>query len=601
MHSRSTLAALAATVLSLGLGSVASAAAPYPTDVCVGAKLRAAAVACRDLVDDLGQDLLSPNAGRVTQGRARVAQSLAQAFADAEQVSSAAGVDCAAATVTAATLAQQLEDASLLLRSDALGGLDPGTRPADRATGFLRLRATAHGCADLLRAAADHLENRAQDRDRARLERARTAALSKMRILLARSGKAGSGAGSVGETLVSRVGSTSSSAHDALTMAPAVSPGWTMIDPDTSIAYEGRTLQPTCHDGSDWVFFARRGTVNKLVMYYQGGGACWDYLTCGAVKTFKQSTGPGDNPANATSGFANLNDPRNPFKDWNAVFVPYCTGDVHWGDAVVTHTFIGNSVTTRHKGFINGKVAEKWAREHFVDPDQVFVTGSSAGSYGAILHSVYLQEGPYPSAHFDTVGDAGNGVITQSFLANDIAKWNVSANLPAWIPAVNVPLTQLTAADLWAEAAKTYPRNRFATYTTAFDGGNGGQTGFYHIMRNPLDIFQWQQWWNSSCAWNPEMRRINFEVANRAPGNFRYYVGTGSRHTMWGVNKVYTDTTGGVPTVVDWLNAMLGGTPAWTNVECTDCGFLLSGDPKPSAGTPPLSADGKRFECPGTP
>jgi hypothetical protein len=25
--------------------------------------------------------------------------------------------------------------------------------------------------------------------------------------------------------------------------------------------------------------------------------------------------------------------------------------------------------------------------------------------------------------------------------------------------------------------------------------------------------------------------------------NYRYYIGTGSRHTMWDSNKVYTDTT----------------------------------------------------------
>lgn len=600
MRSRSAITAVAGVVLSLLLGA-ATSAAPYPTDVCVAAKLRAAAVACRDLVDAQGQDLLHPNLDQMPRARLRAEQTLTQAFQSAEAAASSAGVDCAEATATAPALAQQLDNASAVLGGDALRGLDPSSRPGDASLAFQRLRATARACADLLRAAGDHLERRSDDRNRTRLDRARTVALSQLRILLARIGRAGSGAGSLTETLVADVDGASRSAHDALTIAPAVSPGWTMIDPAASVAYEGRSLQPTCSDGSDWVFFARRGTVNKLVVYYQGGGACWDYLTCGAARTFKQTTGPGDNPSGARTGFANLNDPRNPFRDWNAVFVPYCTGDVHWGDATVTHTFVTNTVTIQHKGFINGKVAEKWAREHFVDPEQVFVTGTSAGAYGAILHSVYLQEGVYPSAHFDTLGDAGNGVITQDFLANDIAKWNVSANLPPWIPAVNVPLTQLSAADLWAEAARTYPRNRFATYTTAFDGGNGGQTGFYQIMRNRDDITRWFSWWNSSCAWNPEMRRLNFEIAGRAPGNFRYYVGTGSRHGMWGLDKVYTDTTGGVPTVQSWIDAMLGGTPAWTNTECTDCGLLLSGDPKPSAGTPPLSADGLRFVCPGTP
>ena len=40
--------------------------------------------------------------------------------------------------------------------------------------------------------------------------------------------------------------------------------------------------------------------------------------------------------------------------------------------------------------------------------------------------------------------------------------------------------------------------------------------------------------------------------------NYRYYIGTGSRHTMYGSNKVYTDQTGGeAQTIVDWIRDMI--------------------------------------------
>ena len=71
-----------------------------------------------------------------------------------------------------------------------------------------------------------------------------------------------------------------------------------------------------------------------------------------------------------------------------------------------------------------------------------------------------------------------------------------------------------------------------------------------------------------------------------------------SRHTMWGANKVYTDTTGGVPTIVDWVNATLSSSPpsanssAWTNVECTNCGLLLPGDPRPNPLQSPFAQVG---------
>jgi hypothetical protein len=72
---------------------------------------------------------------------------------------------------------------------------------------------------------------------------------------------------------------------------------------------------------------------------------------------------------------------------------------------------------------------------------------------------------------------------------------------------------------------------------------------------------------------------------------------------MWGSNKVYTDTTGGVPTLVDWVNQMLIRGPGWTNVECTNCGLLLSGDPRPSPLEPPFEQQGPDvvIDCAGSP
>jgi hypothetical protein len=78
-----------------------------------------------------------------------------------------------------------------------------------------------------------------------------------------------------------------------------------------------------------------------------------------------------------------------------------------------------------------------------------------------------------------------------------------------------------------------------------------------------------------------------------APANYRYYVGSGAQHTMWGSNKVYTDITGGVPTLVSWVNAMRGNTRAWTNVETSDPGLLLPPDPRPRPLAPPYTADGR--------
>jgi hypothetical protein len=583
-----------AGVLAL-LSTSALAASPprppeplYPSDRCVARKLAATADACQDLTDAQGEKSPSRLAARV----ADVSSDLARVWQEAETDSLAAGVDCSQTTVTSTQMETLLQDGAQGLAASLETTLQgSGTHKQD----LRALEALGHACSALVLAESDHLLDRFKDRNTRERERDRERALRRLRHALEADGESEASS----ETLRSALKSLAESAIDAAIVSPNVSTSWTMVSPDAQVSYLDQVLEPTCAEGTPWVYFVKRGTVNKLIVYYQGGGACWDILTCGLVRTFKQTAGPNDDPTNTSTGFADYSNPENPFRDWNAVFVPYCTGDIHWGNNTVVYGSGSLTATIHHKGFVNAQVAEKFSREHFVDPDEVFVTGSSAGAYGAILNSVYYEERVYPSSRFATLGDAGNGIITQDFLANDFSEWGVESTLPSWIPALNVPLAQLDPRQLWSAPALFYPENRFANYATAYDGGNGGQTGFYQIMLNPGNIGAWFDWWQATCAWNAGMEAQTAAAAAAAP-NYRYYIGTGSMHTMWGSDKVYTDTSGGVPLLVDWVTAMRDGTSAWTNVQCTDCGVLLPGDPRPVPAQPPFTPEGT-VVCPATP
>src|SRR5262245_30843975 len=340
-----------------------------------------------------------------------------------------------------------------------------------------------------------------------------------------------------------------------------------LVSPVGPIEYEGRDYFPMCMDGSPYHFWAKRGSVNKLLVYYQGGGACWNQLTC-ALPACDTNVDPNgdDNPNGRSTGFADLTNPDNPFRDWSILFVPYCSCDVHFGDAAQDYP-----LHVEHRGYQNARVAEKYAREHFPNPQEVFVTGSSAGAYGAFFQAPLLERA-WPRARFNVLADAGNGVITQSFLDNYFPNWNFVGNLPDDIPGLREVLENGSGMVGYTKViAAEFPDTQWANYTTAYDGGTGGQTGFYNIMLNDNDPVAALTWWEGSCAFNAQMRAQALETAAAIPDNYRYYIGTGSRHTMWGSNKVYTDTTGGVPTIVDWIDGMLGGTSAWTNVECTNC------------------------------
>lgn len=593
------------SILGLLLGALLAAPGPagathpvpnealYPTDRCVAAKLSAAAAACRQVFDALAFQQLDPRAAPFDRRLADARAALENAWSAAEATSLDAGVDCAQTTATAGEVFTKISDGATGVAAKVRTSVS-GARFLKAIRAFGGIRASGSACWQIVGADGRHLVRRSHDRERVQLDRERSLAATWLEILLRWSALGKEGARAV----VDSVQSLGREIVLANLVSPSVSADFTMISPPSQVSYAGKTLEPICSRGTPWVHFVRRGTVNKLLVYYQGGGACWDYLTCEAIKSFKQTAGEGDNPANSGGGFADRNNPENPFRDWNVVFVPYCTGDVHWGDATVLHEWPELPPSTiQHKGFVNAQVAEKWAREHFVNPDQVFVTGSSAGSYGAILNGAYLKENAYPSSDFAVLGDGGNGVVPQSFLENQISKWGIANTLPRWIPALDKPVAELDASKLWGEAANFYATDRFANYSTAYDGGNGGQVGFYKIMLNPDSFVDWLDWWTVSCEWNAGMRAQATGAYAEAPANYRYYIGSGSRHTMWGSNAVYTDTSGGVPTVASWVNAMLAGSPDWVNVETTDPGLVLPGDPRPNPAQPPYTAEG-RIVCP---
>jgi hypothetical protein len=155
-------------------------------------------------------------------------------------------------------------------------------------------------------------------------------------------------------------------------------------------------------------------------------------------------------------------------------------------------------------------------------------------------------------------------------------------------------------------AAAEFPETNWSNYTTAFDGGSGGQTAFYNVMLNPLDPFAQVTWYEASCQFNENMRQQAFDTYDAAAlenDNYRYYIATGSTHTGFGNPRVYDDTTGGVPPLVDWVNAMIDGDPSWTNVEADPFNVLFPGACTPESDNPGdrcnVDADCPNGECSG--
>jgi hypothetical protein len=253
---------------------------------------------------------------------------------------------------------------------------------------------------------------------------------------------------------------------------PDLTPGvWTAISPG------GET---TCSDGSPYTFFVRPGTVNKVVVDFEGGGACWSDGTCGPNGPYQPNLAASMSARyreDTPTGLYDKSNPENPVGDWYHVFVSYCTGDVHLGDSVETYNTPQGETTVYHKGQANVRAVLGWMEENFSAPEAVFVTGCSAGAYGAALYTAELAA-MYPEADMSQMGDCGAGIIPESFVQEGLDRWNIEGVLPDGVDLTEgVPATFL--ADAYVAIGQQFPEVRLSQYNSALDGV---QIGFYARM-----------------------------------------------------------------------------------------------------------------------
>ena len=98
-----------------------------------------------------------------------------------------------------------------------------------------------------------------------------------------------------------------------------------------------------CSRGDPYRFYYRHGDPKKLVVYFQGGGACWNQFTCSVADAiFSDKVYEPEDLNTLADSLFNVGifdtSADGLFKDWSIVYVPYCTGDVHWGNATVEYT-----------------------------------------------------------------------------------------------------------------------------------------------------------------------------------------------------------------------------------------------------------------------
>jgi hypothetical protein len=362
---------------------------------------------------------------------------------------------------------------------------------------------------------------------------------------------------------------------------------WEQVVPaSTLIGVDGKDYHPSCsalpRTDPTFKFWARRTGSDKLVVYFEGGGACWDNLTCSfpigsglpppAPQFYVPAIPPGTNPA-AFNGIFRSDRPDNPVRDWNFVYIPYCSGDIHTGSASRTYANVGNpllppSFTLQHRGFDNFMGVLGWMKDNLGKPKEILVAGSSAGGYGATANFPWIEES-FKTAHVSVIADASQGVTTPAFDAGNPGRnaWNPQLAPWAFGPDPNL----IAGSALMRVAALAYPHTKVVQFSTAVDAV---QIGFYGVMKQSYG--PGGSCPNAAVDWNQQMLATLTSDAEEVP-NLRYYLAAGTYHTILRSPLFYTEASDGVP-FADWVANMLknrGGTGGhgggWFDVACPEC------------------------------
>lgn len=144
-----------------------------------------------------------------------------------------------------------------------------------------------------------------------------------------------------------------------------------------------------CGNGEPYSVFVELRNPAKLLVEFQGGGACWSERTCYGRTALVTLSAPKEDPKDNLLIRTTAN---NPWAQHSKIYFPYCTADVFAGFHQAQYT---PGVTLYHFGYQNVVEALHYLNTHqilsFPAVTDLVVWGASAGGIAAFVHADNVQ------------------------------------------------------------------------------------------------------------------------------------------------------------------------------------------------------------------
>lgn len=191
-----------------------------------------------------------------------------------------------------------------------------------------------------------------------------------------------------------------------------------------------------CGNGSPFgIGVSEAPNARELVLFLNGGGACWDELTCFGFETathlsvdYDEDLLDEDLAPIHRSGLVDRTPGVTPFSGASFAFVPYCTGDLFAGELereYAANALTGEARVVHHVGRRNLRLIVAELAGRFPAVERVFLTGASAGGYGALLNYEVVASA-FPDVRVDLLVDGSPAIEpTDGLYATWQSQWGI--------------------------------------------------------------------------------------------------------------------------------------------------------------------------------
>ena len=293
--------------------------------------------------------------------------------------------------------------------------------------------------------------------------------------------------------------------------------------------------------------------AKTLIIMLQGGGACWKKTGVIGGCFARMSFAFGLRGINERyfrrswrirrvmrSFVLQRNRAYNPFAKAHYAFIPYCTGDVHAGDATVSY---GTGKVMHFHGHRNMKAYLSRLVPTFKNVKRVILAGVSAGAVGAALNWNMVQQAFGPKVKVDLLSDSGPLIKPIGNRWNQwLSAWKLK--LPAGCPNCRKSMGQFI--DHFRQ--------------TMFNRGR--QAGFL-LYRNDRIIRTFLGLYFGSRLFQARLSNMLYSLDHER--NAQYFVISGSSHVLMFRRNAHRYRSPSGITLATWMKQFANRTKEWSS------------------------------------